>query len=404
MKKTYQYTNHGEMARITLSPLPKFKEIISAVFSPLKTDEELLKPWCRSGDNALFMSSSTWSLLLLVRWYKNVYNCKHITILVPDFFCNTSLSFLREDKINIVFYPLKEDMFPDIEACKKLAKESNINLFVLVHYFGNPRLNKETTLFCKENNSLLIEDATHVLWPIPGVGEVGDIVLYSPHKHFPIPDGAIFILRKKGLNKISNNMILPLIEAKNSIFDETSSLSFEALLWLIKRLIQNLGIRLPSKKKIFEEPFNSNNSIYKKHPKMSGSGKHLLGKYILSIDEISLIRKKNTNLWQKAFVSSELNISNQLDQSLNIHTPYLASFKINNNTEALFYYLQDLGLPVSTWPDLPPEIKIANDTHKEAIKRRHDYLYLPVHQSISDLQIQKSQERMVQFISQLKNY
>ncbi|MDC1046712.1 hypothetical protein OAR18_03790 [Candidatus Pseudothioglobus singularis] len=385
------------MAKITPSPLPKFKEILSAVFSPLKTDDELLIPWRRSGDNALLMSSSTWSLLLLVRWYKNVYNLKNITVLVPDFFCNSSLCLIRDEKINIVFYPLKKDMHPDIKACKKIAKEHSINLFILVHYFGSPGLNKDTILFCKENGALLVEDATHVLCPIPGVGEVGDVVLYSLHKHFPMPDGAVFILRNKGLNKISKNMILPLIKAKNSIIEESSSLSFENLFWLTKRIIQSLGIRFPSKKKTFKESFHLNHSIYRKQPKMSSLGKLLLRKYILSIDKISLIRKKNTNLWQQAFLSFEVKMSSKLGRSLDKYTPYLTSFKANNNdTEALFYYLQDLGLPVSTWPDLPPEVKKSKDIHSEAIKRRHRYLYLPVHQSISELQIQKIREKLIE--------
>ncbi|MBT7899680.1 MAG: hypothetical protein HN601_01900 [Candidatus Marinimicrobia bacterium] len=389
------------MAKITPSPLPKFKDILSSIFSPLKTDEELLSPWSHSGDNALLMSSSTWSLLLLVRWYKNAYNLNNITILVPDFFCNTALCLLRDEKINIVFYPLKDDMYPDIEACKNIAKEQSINLFILVHYFGSPRLNMDTILFCKENSSLLVEDATHVLRSIPGVGEVGDVVLYSLHKHFPMPDGAIFILRNKGVNKISKNMLMPLIEAKNSIIEESSSTSLEALLWLMKRIIQNLGIRFPSQKKIFMESYYLNNSIYKKQPKMSSLGKHLLGKYILSIDKISLIRKKNTNLWQQVFESSEIKMSSQSIQSLDKATPYLASYKVKNvnDTEALFYYLQDLDFPVSTWPDLPPEVKKYKDIHSAAIKRRHHYLYLPVHQSITALQIQKSEERMVEITS-----
>jgi hypothetical protein len=44
----------------------------------------------------------------------------------------------------------------------------------------------------------LIEDAVHALRPVRGIGASGDFVLYSPHKHLPIPDGAVLVVRGDG--------------------------------------------------------------------------------------------------------------------------------------------------------------------------------------------------------------
>ena len=38
--------------------------------------------------------------------------------------------------------------------------------------------------------------------PEGNIGKIGDLVLYSPHKHLPIPNGALLVIRDDGPAKL----------------------------------------------------------------------------------------------------------------------------------------------------------------------------------------------------------
>ena len=59
--------------------------------------------------------------------------------------------------------------------------------------------------FLSKNGTWLVEDAVHVLKPTLNIGQKGDIVLYSPHKLLPIPDGAIIVIKSVGPNNLVND-------------------------------------------------------------------------------------------------------------------------------------------------------------------------------------------------------
>ena len=74
------------------------------------------------------------------------------------------------------------------------------------------------------------------------------------------------------------------------------------------------------------------------------------------------------------------------------YTPYLARFVVKNTKKAeqIFILLQKSGIPVSTWPDLPPEVLADKTKHKVSIALRAKIFLLPVHQSVKLSKIESS--------------
>jgi len=226
-------------------PLPTWSNLGAAMFGHTQSDIELSTPWRRTGDVGFWFSRSAWSLLAIAQWRQRLKKQTSITVWVPDFFCNASLAPLRSMGVQLQFYPLTEQMAPDFDACRTIAEESHPDLFVLVHYFGKPSLAETAAVFCRENHTWLIEDAAHVLRPIAGIGEYGDFVLYSPHKHLPVPDGAVLLVRENGPNRLMNKASA--MEAFQDVYRTLINAPGFSIrpgrLWLVKRILQRIGIR-----------------------------------------------------------------------------------------------------------------------------------------------------------------
>jgi hypothetical protein len=371
------------MLKITSAPLPKWSDLGSAVLAGGISNEELSKPWRRDGESALWFSRSSWSLANCIRWRQKKSPDKTLSIWLPAYFCNSALAQLRNTGVNLVFYTLAEDMSPDMENCVSLLEEHSVDVFVLVHYFGKAVSVDQAFGFCKEQNAWLIEDAAHILRPVPGIGEHGDWVMYSPHKHLAIPDGAVLVQRRDGPSNIQFDAL-----SEISCFDDSFSKTSRsgAFKWLIKRILQKLGIRRFRFMRNFDA-YEENLSASPTPQKMSWLAKRLLSVLINQLDQISDFRQERLKEWQSIlWWTDNINI---LPIDGITGSPYMAGFRLPSReaTETWFRHFQDLGIPVSTWPDLPPEVLSDEFRSKDALNSRHTRLFLPVHQSISQKQI-----------------
>ena len=122
----------------------------------------------------------------------------------------------------------------------------------------------------------------------------------------------------------------------------------------------------------------------------------ILAKRLLSVqndmlDEIAQLREQHCRIWQEALTGSGM-IRLGMQSWPILTTPYLASFIGEDliRAETCYARWQNAGLPVLTWPDLPPEV-LANPVHHEsALRLRQTRVYLPVHQSLSSIQIRET--------------
>jgi len=374
--------------RLTSAPLPEWGDLFAAVLKFFVPEGPLAAPWCRPVDEGFWFSRSAWSMAAVARWRKELLPDEGVTVWIPDFFCNASLAPLRDMGARLVFYPVTDQMAPDLCACNDLARAQRPDIVVLVHYFGQPTLAEPISAFCQTHGAWLIEDATHVLRPVPGVGEVGDCVLYSPHKHLPIPDGAVLVVRPDGPARLAEQVqamsVLRQISAR--ILDSAGSASRTAALWLVKRTLQRLGLRSRRSVTVFNaeaDPVVPGMV----HPRMSTLAKRLLARLGDRLDAVARLREQRAQDWRD--VLSWADPASAMDSFPVENTPYLASFVSGQEADAraLFDRLQRAGIPAVTWPDLPPEVMNCAEAHRSAIALRHNRIYLPVHQTVDPIQI-----------------
>jgi len=380
------------MKPLTLAPLPTVDALLAALVRPMLQDDILAAPWCRPDDIGFWFSRSAWSLLVIAEWRTRVTGKKPITIWLPDFFCNAALAPLREIGAQLFFYPVSDQLVPDLDACHNQIKEVPPDLFVLVHFFGQPAPADQALALCRNVGGWLVEDAAHVLRPIPGVGEHGDCVLYSPHKHLVSPDGAVLVIRGDGPSQLGRDTkaMTLLGEVTTALMVRSAYSRRPVAIWLMKRVLQLLGVRYNKHSTSFWPGIDTGN-LPLPHPRMSILAKGLLSVQCDALDKVAQLRKQHCRIWQETLTGSGM-IQPEMQSWSMSSTPYLASFigKDPIRTEACYVRWQHAGLPVLTWPDLPPEVLADPVHHESALRLRQTRVYLPVHQSLSSAQISET--------------
>ena len=170
---------------LTFAPLPKWGALLRALVSPRTDLNKLSEYWVKKGEVGGWFSRSAWSFARIAKW--RLAHCENhgCSVWLPDYFCNSSLEPLRAMGVELIFYPVTKDMVPDFKACRQLAKEKQMDLFVIVHYFGMTSLVAEAKVICAQNDAWLVEDAAHVLERSNEVGKFGDfIILYCIYVSF----------------------------------------------------------------------------------------------------------------------------------------------------------------------------------------------------------------------------
>jgi len=385
---------------MTQAPLPAWHKLFRAVMQRPLTDAELAAPWHRDGETAGWLSRSAWSLALIALWRKSRAISTQPTAWVPDFFCNSSLHALRQTGLKLVFYPLTSQMEPDMVTCRKLAEVNPPDMFLLVHYFGRPVPLASASDFCKRHGAWLVEDAAHVLRPLDGVGTGGDFVIYSPHKNLPIPDGAVLVARPNGPGRLGPAAIASfghpltwpgqLRELHQQMDVGIKSGRVQAGIWLVKRVLQKLGFRgLHRTITPFVELLNPDHAALPAlvAPSPSGLARRLLSCVMADLGRVARQRQRHQLLWDALLVNdggrdAPMPAERAVKRTW---TPYLGGYQGNSisHAEALYVRWQRLGLPVTTWPDLPPEVMQDRVQHANAWHLRHTRIYLSVHQSLA---------------------
>ena len=373
--------------------MPTFLDLLRVPFGITPHESSLSATWARVGDVGRWFSRSAWSIAVVARLRQRVTGKAEVTFWVPDFFCNESLSLLRQMGVRFVFYPIDQRAHPDAGQFPVVHEDNKPDLFVVVHYFGEPVPCDEALAVCKEHGAWLVEDAAHVLFPVPGVGEVGDCVLYSPHKQFALPDGAILVIRKDGPSFLArhDNYLRFLDDISCDLCGGGRPFDKQTALWLAKRLLQKFGVRLQQKLPSFALDLMTKSEVTAP-PGMSAVSKRLLKYELPRIPAFAAYRLRCANEWAEMICS--LYPSSGCTVIPFSQPPYLACIAALDQATAVSLYarLHSVGVPVSTWPDLP--LEVAGVDHAVAYRFRHTRIYLPVHQAVAINHIGSYQKKM----------
>lgn len=374
---------------ITFSPLLAWKNLFKIIFLADVDDLVLAKPWCKEGDTPVWFSKTAWSLVAICIWWEKTFLKKRPTIFVPGYFCNQSLWPLRQCQVNLIFYPVNDKLEPDWDVCYRLAKESNPDIFILTHFYGLISDTIETKKFCELHGALFVEDAAHEMIPIGQVGKQSHFVLYSPHKFFPISQGALCIIRpsvKKYVNTLHGSNV-DFFTVRNSLGKERNSFAKWVARQLAKSIIRDYSLR-------FKTPTDYEHDCAAQpmptKPFMSSSAKKLLLLEQKKIQSTIKHRKECAEIWE--YLLSKENIKMQRVSSGNANEiPYVAVFNsTHNEAPSIYKRLTKKKWPASSWPDLPPEVRENSELHAAAIHFRNNMIIFPVNQSLKIAELLKN--------------
>jgi hypothetical protein len=393
---------------ITQAPLPEWSGLLRSLLRRRPSDLELTAAWSGEREISGVLSRSSWSFALIAEWRRRQASAAPVRVWLPDYICNWSLAPLRATGAQLAFYPISAAMTPDLAVCREMALVAPPDIFVLVHYFGKPAESAPVRDFCARQGAWLVEDAAHVLRPVPGVGTSGDFVLYSPHKHLAIPDGAVLVVRGEGPSRIPvyDDEFIASAETWPSQLKEVARRSgvgglathARTLGWLTKRLLQRLGFRRrPASMVEFRESPTSAPDDFASlgAPYASALGRRLLAESIRGLGRVTGERQRHQLVWDALLLDEASTLADGLRASVRPSalewTPYLAAYQgTEASAESAFHQWRERGLHVTSWPDLPPEVKADQERHRHAWHLRHQAVYLPLHQSLSVRAIAKA--------------
>lgn len=292
-------------------------------------------------------------------------------VFVPDYFCNSSLGPLR-GVAQVVFYPIDSGLAPQWTTLDGLAADTPPDLLVLVHYFGFPGPAASAAAWCERHGARLVEDAAHVLRPVAGIGGIGWATLFSPHKLWAVPEVGVLVVHDPPPVRDAAAPVRPIWRTGT---------------WLARKTVQTalvaLGIPWPRAKPEFAAD----------QPESGGAvtGQLRGARWWVASAERDLewaaaARRRAYHRLADATAASGAAARVLVAANTGEAAPYLFAARVPEDAAPrLFRATGAAGLPVGTWPDLPPEV--AGHPMSEACRLRASVITLPVHHSLSDRQI-----------------
>ena len=365
------------------------------IFFFTKTRMDIFKKNNLFGNQKLILfNKSRWSLLFIIFLYKKIYKKEIINLWIPSYYCNYALSKIRNTfpEVNFVFYPINENLQANLDIIKKINKSHKANIFINVNFFGQRNENSHLINFLKSNSSWLVNDCTHCINTKVELEKYSDFSIYSPHKFYSIPSGAICKINFNGINKLDEQKYFKNIDLlKKDFLKEINLNSFKYILfdslfnflWFIKRFINIFYNKI----KIYDF---YKNPVEKKSLIENKPFPSLLAKKLI-INSISLDKKINDNrdrtflLWKiiiDMLLKEKFNYEYIFDNINNNQGNYNLIIKANkNNVEQIYNILSFHKIPVSTWPDIAPEIKF-NKMFDITFELRKTYIFINLHPQI----------------------
>ena len=261
---------------------------------------------------------------------------RKITIAVPSYFCGQTLRFLRSISVNIVFYELSEELTPDFQKIEKQFLNVEVDIFVLVHYFGSIKAQREARIFADCKDAVMLEDAAHV-YSYKHHEWLGDYLLFSPHKHFASPEIGLLIFKKPEPFYEKEDSISPIFPFK----------------WLLKQVFRAMFVKSTSSWGVVW--CDDARNIDRKSPDRYSVKQAIFN--LQNPDDAIKTRKNNAAILLKKL--SYVGGWRQFNNFSTLDTPYLLPMICDDaNIAKQRYEKLNVHCPlVMQWPDLPGELK-----------------------------------------------
>lgn len=344
-------------------PTLSFSDIASFIRSPSK---DLPPP---VGYNALTWYESGAEGLAGICAYLSAKKNQKLNVYLPGYFCGQSLRYLRSLPVNFIFYHLTEDLqpiYPEAQLDKPTAK---IDVFIHVHYFGKIFGQENSRRFADKHGAVLIEDCAHLISPLIDINWVGDYLVFSPHKHFPLPKvGMVF-------------------SKENYLGNQPRKVQAFPIIWVFKQVAKMFNISAPKPKwgpkwtnSIDSAAFTESNHFIKKATL----------RCLMSCKSDIDIRTKNAAMLTSKI--KKLSGWKLLPFKGSSQNHYLLGVICDDVeiSENRFNILNERSQIIMQWPDLPQEIKNNTEMATESANLYSRSLFFFVHQRLPLNEVMKN--------------
>lgn len=361
---------------IPVTTLPNISHLISSIFAQQSSGNL----WCLPEQKSIFFHRSAQGISEVVKALLLLRKKTTGIVFLPDYFCNQALIPLRLQSVQLVFYPVTENLNPDWPLIDDLVLQfGNPDIFILVHYFGFSGEITKALQFCQRVGAELLEDGAHVLKPFGEIGKHSWAAVFSPYKLLPVPKIGILIVSEK-------TRIVREKHGKKECFDA------DIYRWIAKRLMQSFLTSLKTPWRYGKViPFELDaEATFEEDLPISTWVLQMLKILESQLEYYKAMRRECYKIIEEQILAINSDVVSPLFSSLPDGVcPYLFPIHIREDKiRHVYYSLNRIGVPAQSWPDLPPEVKENPFQHKTAIKLRGSILTLPVHQSLTKDQVE----------------
>ncbi|MDC8786157.1 DegT/DnrJ/EryC1/StrS family aminotransferase [Roseateles koreensis] len=326
-------------------------------------------------------------------------------VLVPTYHCPTMIAPIVQRGAEPVFYPLRHDGSPDL-AWVDAQHFKNLRVILAAHFFGIPQALSSVRTWCDQHNIRFIEDCAHSLFGAKdgrAVGQWGDLAIASLTKFLPVPEGGCLVNNTQQLTlpRLSSPTFRDQIKAGFDIFHAGINhgrlngirFLFESLLNVVRRFQTRSQPSSDSSSSAgcAEDDDHNDNQYVNLGP--SHQSLTLASRWVaqwVPRQRIVVERRKKYQFLTQAFANCEY-ARPLIPQLPDNCAPYVFPLWVANPDPG-YLKLREMGLPVSRWDRLWPDVTVIEDDHGRLWS--HHILQLACHQDLLEPEL----ERMVAMI------
>jgi len=310
-------------------------------------------------------------------------------IALPAYYCESTLSVLREAGLVLRYADLGADLHVDEEAIALLCRDRTVKAMIHVHYFGFRRpVSGRLRQICARHDVAVIEDYGHsfLSFEPPGMASSPDCsaaYIFSMRKILPIPDGGGLIMSSAERRGRGNTM---------QPADIWSSIPF-----LLRSMTEwgciHLGWPNPYgtmmgrlRRVTAEEPADSERGKVSVSPVQPSVFLQRFLRRPAYLGRVVEKRRRNYACLYAGLLELQTLVVPDLEREG--CTPQVLPI-LTEHTESLLPYLRQAGIGAYPWPgtDMPLEVCKESARYPNAVGTNRRLICLPVHQDIREKHI-----------------
>jgi perosamine synthetase len=318
------------------------------------------------------------------------------SVLIPAYNCPSMIEPLVLLGLRPVFYDVDQSLafrVADLES----RLDGSVKAMMLTHYFGVPQDALAARAFCDRHGLILIEDCAHAFFG--PVGQVGDYATFSLPKFFPVLEGGMLASARRDLSalKVSHPGIALELKAAWWAYDHADSYGHRpAGTWvyrIARHLKRLLDVRQGSRGARAFIPAAAEGG--------AGLEAHWVDKLpsffsrwaVMLSSHRDICARRQANLGRLAAGLGSSGKLRLIETAFPpAAAPYVLAVEVLDDVEAVYRRVKVAGVPVFRWDEPHPMLDLS--TFAWARRYAHSVLQFPVHQSLSEQDIEKIVRRV----------